>query len=773
MNDAPIGDAPAPVSWRSLLRTVRVPFLALLLAAAGLLVPPQTTDMLAALADGSLGGVDFTAIFHGTLALLSVSAWFWARALISARFDVGDTVASRDLLIARDRRVDRRALDLVPRLMFVLSVLFGVGLLLRSGQWRALPDLAIWSVPLLLLIQFRLPLAERLRRVLGNGHQAAADNGPGRPAGSDVARWLGELRPRLELLLRRAPFSSPWLTSALVIVPLAIFVAGAVESFATWGPAHAGLAALTAVIFPGPCAALIAIALMIGPLATVGFLIDGLRIRVVVAGARIGPSRPPLVVPLLAWILLAPMLFSLHTVRIAPYPERGWPVAERRDLADFFRVWVRDCAPSTGPVRPVVVAISGGATRAAIWGARVLRELERASGPGGPSVFAVSSVSGGSLAAAAYMGLLARLDAPQRCAAGSTPKRAERLEFLAALERMQDALGPLLAGALLVDVPRAIFSPVAALAHLATGRSPRGGDRAEALERAFERLWRVARPAGSTEDGPPRADFGDPFLSLFYDINGIRPGMPVWIANGTDVGTGNRLLTAPFSPAGAWPFRAAADTLAALGADVAISTAINNSARFPYLEPAGELRRSRQSAPPPGTAPADDGRSAAAEIVDGGYFDNEGLETALELADWLRTAGPGLIADRRAVEPIIVEATGEGVTIDHIVRCGSPPDDPAIVPGTARPPQLLAPVLGILDVRGSHSAVLLREARDRYCAPRKAFFHFYLPGEDLGDVPLNWILSDAAAHFVWTAMDASGSGNAAESASLSDTFRTP
>src|SRR5262249_46673563 len=148
--------------------------------------------------------------------------------------------------------------------------------------------------------------------------------------------------------------------------------------------------------------------------------------------------------------------------------------------------WVRTCAPDQRPVRPVIVAISGGASRAGIWGARILYDVEQASGPGKPAIFAVSSVSGGSLGAAAYMALLAPLKPEERCAGGVTPARQQQLQALNSPELAQDALGPLLAGALIVDVPRAIFSPLAQLA----GYQPRGGDRAEALERAFEGLWR-------------------------------------------------------------------------------------------------------------------------------------------------------------------------------------------------------------------------------------------------------------------------------------------
>jgi hypothetical protein len=765
MTDAPQGEKPS-VSWRSMLRTVRAPFSALVIAAIALVVPPQTQDMLAALSDGELGHRDFNLLFHLTLAFLAINAWFWARALLNARFDVADTLAARILLTQQDRRVDRRAFDLLPRLLLVLGALLGAGLIGRSRQWLHLFDLLVWSLPLLVAVHFRLPLGERLRPRSRQGLK-----GPGLPSRAEARLFVREIPSRLDLLLRRAPFSRRWLPAGLLVVSLGMFVYGAIESFAAWPATHQALPALGAAIFPGPCVALVAIALMIGPLSALTFVVDGWRIPSGVAA--VGPRRVPLITALLVWVLLAPTIFSIHTVRIVSHQQPDWPVRDRRDLMDFFRAWVRDCAPSSGPVRPIIVAVSGGASRAAIWGARVLSDVERASPPGGPTVFAVSSVSGGSLGTAAYLALLAALAPGQRCAGGPAPQRPEQLTLLGASDLAQDALGPLLAGAMLVDLPRAILSPFAAVVRLSTGRQPHGGDRAEAFERGLERLWRVAsRP--DMKPGPMRTDFGAPFLSLFYDANGIRPGMPIWIANGTDVATGSRLITAPFSPRGAWPLEAATDALAVLDADVPISTAINNTARFAYLEPSGELLRDE-----PSGEDRSNGHPHPAldeEIIDGGYFENEGLEAALELAQWLRTVGPGLIADHRTVEPIIVQATADGVAVEPVVRCGSPPDDPAELTGTQRPLQLLAPALGLLAVRGGHSAVLLRQARDRFCAPQQstqAFFHFYLPARpDGAEVPLNWILSDTTAAFIWNAMD-QDADNRAEHDRLTRDFHRP
>ena len=205
-----------------------------------------------------------------------------------------------------------------------------------------------------------------------------------------------------------------------------------------------------------------------------------------------------------------------------------------------------------------------------------------------------------------------------------------------------DALGPLLGGWLLNDIPRSGFDPIAAAIRWVTGRRPNGGDSAEAIEHGFEDLWRTR-----ARNPPPSGRLNGIGHSCRYSTpkpGNYRRGMPLWFANGTDATTGNRVITTPIlapdradsrSP---WPFRGARDFHTLMAADVPIATAINNTARFPYLEPFGEML-------PVG------GKKQVGSLVDGGYFENEGLQTALDLAEWLaaqsnaRAAGA---ADHRA-----------------------------------------------------------------------------------------------------------------------------
>ncbi|GEM_PF-1579908 len=750
------------VSWISLLRTIRAPFATLVLAGIGLVVPPQTADMLAALEGGrsSIGPAFF---FHLSQAVLALSAWYWSRALLAARFDVPDNDQARD----RMDDVGAQAYDLVPRLMFVLALLIGFGMILRTGAWSHLAYMALWAAPLGLLVYFRTALVQRLFICFGYVRPANREANPaqGMRSGRDLCDWVRSVPRRLRLLIHRAPGPN-WVSGVWVALSVLVFAWGTFDAFVPWD--YPGLPALASRVFPGPSVALIGLALIIAPLSVVTFLFDGLNLSITFLGLRV-LHRPPVVGVLVGWVLIAPTMFSLHTVRIVDPSSNAMTPENRQDLAKLFGEWVRACAGDQTPVRPIIIAVSGGASRAALWGERVLFEVEAASGAGKPRVFAVSSVSGGSLGVAPYMAALAAMSDAARCA--NDDERRSQMQLLTKRELSEDAVGPLLAGALLVDIPRALFSPLLwpPLFHFVTGREPRGGDRAEALERAFEHLWSgISRKPGE----PSAIGFDKPFLSLFYEGQRIRAGMPLWIGNGTDMATGGRLLTVPFSTSPNWPFPAAADVLSTLGADVPISTAINNTARFPYLEPAGELAVGKQERPTLDQRYQPDG--TAREIIDGGYFDNEGLQTALDLAAWLRREGPSQ-AQGRPVEPIIVQATADGDVLpsEAVVRCEPHADDPSAVARTRRPLQLLAPLLGLYNVRGGHSAVLLRGARAAFCpddkppiyqcdkanglpvrcitteARRQRFFHFYLSADGDKPVPLNWVLSDSAARFIW------------------------
>jgi hypothetical protein len=141
----------------------------------------------------------------------------------------------------------------------------------------------------------------------------------------------------------------------------------------------------------------------------------------------------------------------------------------------------------------------------------------------------------------------------------------------------------------------------------------------------------------------------------------------------------------------------------------------------------------------------------AGSLVDGGYFENEGLQTALDLAD--RLAAQSTILGR-PVQPIIVQATEDGeadVSPADVMTCANTSDGAFILDDKHSAWQILAPLFGLYHVRGGRSAVLLRQAHDQFCSGRPRFVHFYLPADNGHPIPLNWVLSDPTARFIRTA----------------------
>jgi hypothetical protein len=118
-------------------------------------------------------------------------------------------------------------------------------------------------------------------------------------------------------------------------------------------------------------------------------------------------------------------------------------------------------------------------------------------------------------------------------------------------------------------------------------------------------------------------------------------------------------------------------------------------------------------------------------LVDGGYFENEGLQTALDLAEWLADQSKTL---GRPVQPIIVQATGDGeadVGSTDVMTCANASDGAFVPDDKHSSLQIFAPLIGLYHVRGGHSAVLLRRAHDYFCDPPR-FVHFYLPADQEG-----------------------------------------
>jgi hypothetical protein len=249
------------------------------------------------------------------------------------------------------------------------------------------------------------------------------------------------------------------------------------------------------------------------------------------------------------------------------------------------------------PVPMLIVATAGGGIRAAYWTATVLEKLEedfekqRENQSVRPYLFAISGVSGGSVGAAAFDAALTQRDEDQCPASKEGDEKCPRaMDFL-----KEDFLAPALASLIFQDAPSSLLPDLGQ------------GDRGAALEKGFEHASNdlLARP----------------FLSFFHfrKPNDVPSGKraswwrPILLLNATHEETGNRIITAHVLIERN-VFVDSLDALQMLGQDVRASTAAHNSARFTYVSPAGNLGSNQGS------------------VIDGGYFENFGALSALELA---------------------------------------------------------------------------------------------------------------------------------------------
>lgn len=285
------------------------------------------------------------------------------------------------------------------------------------------------------------------------------------------------------------------------------------------------------------------------------------------------------------------MLPDNHDLRHLPPGLRARP-----DVEEAFLRFLGEVSPPGGEPTPVVlVASSGGGISAAYWTATVLGDLADASPRFAGRVFALSGVSGGAL------GLLAYAAAGQGaagCRDPSAPPSAappDRLRACLQLALGGDFIGPALGAMLYPDLLQR-FLPL-----------PLFADRAAALETAWEARWRAVFGDGRLEG---------PFLDLWPDG---RP-WPALLLNGTSLNRGGRLVASNLQLGTDHVGGDGADLLALLGSDIPASAAAGSSARFPYIGPLGTFRSVAETTD---------------AVADGGYFENLGASTLLELLDAL------------------------------------------------------------------------------------------------------------------------------------------
>jgi predicted acylesterase/phospholipase RssA len=394
---------------------------------------------------------------------------------------------------------------------------------------------------------------------------------------------------------------------------------------------------------------------------------------------------------------------------------------KRSDLAHY--------AASGRPYPVYVVAAQGGGLYAGAHAASVLARLQDECPGFARHVFAISGVSGGSLGAAVFASLIDALPPGEGKGCERTPDTGRRLLPLVERYFRNDFLSPLLAYALFPDFLQRFL--------------PRGVpqfDRARGLEAGFEAAWKdtlaqIVKPLPDTTA----------FSGSFRDLWSASASRPALLLNATSVHYGRRVVIAPFK---LYDGKGFSDlSVDFLNEDVAVtlSTAVGVSARFPVITPPAWVK----------------GYGRKQQIVDGGYFENFGIATAMHLIDAIARHGQSSLPPQQesigsrdgpgdgACAPgntisVTTPTAGRVTACFKLIIIYAPP------PPTSFPEhgELTAPLFAAYNVLKGDDLAGLTHTQGVYCGGSRcgqghlaANPHVYLRYLDFVDRPLGWSLS--------------------------------
>ena len=360
-------------------------------------------------------------------------------------------------------------------------------------------------------------------------------------------------------------------------------------------------------------------------------------------------------------------------------------LGHRRDL-DKFKLASSEANSKEYPV--YVVSAEGGGIFAAYHAAITLSRLNDTISEFSEHVFAISGVSGGSLGATIYSSLVKEnIDARQ--GVNKIEDKAHNL-----LER--DFLSPILAMAFYPDFVQR-FLPF----------SINDWDRARGLEVGLEESWNL------TQDAP------NPLQQAYSEFWDPRDFAPALVLNTTIVETGERLLFSPFK----FKTRAIIFDFKNANFDIPLSTTAVLSARFPLVTPVGWV-----------SAGINNGKDKF-RLADGGYFDNSGVVTALDITRALNEDGFLSKLEKKY---------GIKIKIVNLAIVDTVDENPGISRSQGLN-ELLSPVRALLNVRETREETTIQRAASSLnrgiSDPFSYRFRKFLLDTKKAHLPLGWLLS--------------------------------
>ena len=697
----------AVAAWRILLDFLmvanRVRFSAILVVAGGFILNYHDQGQEIVLLVAS-GGIGMKTLFAASVAAWALSAWYCARTLCDRPFARSETPALRAIT------------DHFPRILGA-TAFAAVGIaFFRQGAINTAGAFALLTIAFYAFAYFRR--RGQLGALLG------LEEGP---------QHTREVAPN--------PF----------------LIDGATARFYRFLAAAATVAMAATLIWP------VEIGTLAGPgvVAMVGFaLIIPVGTLAILMGLR---SNFPVITALLAMAVLFSLFNDNHALRQAPpvgtAEQARAASAARPTLEDAFIAWHNAQCPAPEQrdrCRPplVLVATAGGGSRAAYWTASVLGALSDRSEPGvavqrfEDALFAMSGVSGGALGAVIHRALVSDRRADRHrepaCAGKDGVFRSCGTQVAAG-----EFLGPVMATLLYGDLLQR-FLPV-----------PVFPDRAGTLEKSWEARWRKILPKS-------KVALSDGLLALWAD-NAKKPWPAIYL-NGTHVETARRIITSNIALEksvydGVLVHADAFDFYAIHKCDIPASTAAHNTARFPYVAPAGRIR-------------TDCGYADWGHIVDGGYFENFGAQTTHET---LRALIGYAKKTARGFVPVVIQISSNPDFDDRFTK-----DDHDQLVAAARKShplarEALSPPRAFMGLRGAHGrrafAGLNRAVNDAAAQAGAgaggAFAHFRMCSKDADGnertPALGWSLSSNARETIDGFLTAGTAGPKPDDTATGDT----
>lgn len=403
-------------------------------------------------------------------------------------------------------------------------------------------------------------------------------------------------------------------------------------------------------------------------------------------------TRTPL--PVFTVLLAIVVSFSFfnnnHYIRMIDEKEYA---VKRPSLKEHYIQWVKakekEYAGSDS-IPVYIIATQGGGIRAMHWTAGVLYQLDNNIPKFYSNTFAISGVSGGSVGAVFY----------------NTWHRDQQLKRGAFLKTKFDTmiscdgLSPVTAGLVYSDMfQRFIPVPVEYF------------DRARMLEDAWSNAY---------EDATGLRTFDEPFTSLWAKGD---YSLPCLLLNTAYSESGQKGIVSNVELDPEY-FADVIDIIKITGKDLPAKTAALMSARFPYVTPAGTIL---------------DSEKVYGNFVDGGYVENTGLATAVQLLNMMTDVA----YDPKINDPVFRKVRPIIIFIKNGIDAVKIPQPTAFMQEALSPPKAFISAWsrsGVGMEIGVKSLV--------YNLKLRSEFTRLVLDRDKGTLPLGWFLSTTAQNIM-------------------------